>query len=721
MKMTDSNRIITMTYAATADRRGRTQADVFVQVVRAWNDRNSAGVTVKLVPAEAFRSRRAPVDVAVGIFGWNPEPADRFPNSDPARLLDEAGSQGVTCAPVFCVADESSVYTESRIALEMGETSEAIMHDRERYWFALENDHSLETWQCSGLDMRQWAQNLTDFIDMAVSSPEGTYDSHSTREDEIQSPPKTPDAVWTGWEETDDTDPQPRYSKKNEPNANRTRIADTEKQQQLRAPNGDMKKRTHIWSNRYFYRHVFDEPEGRKPMVPFKPKTSPVPESKRATMPDDRSFRDAVHVPDTILQELSRQMISGTDVLSALSAAWTSSNRQSAVRLLAGEPGVVLFPVEPVHMRDSRVRFIRMENKGGDTGSWQVTGYDIAGMFGTPASQLDSWAFMRVRQEKSQTIRFEGKRYMNVCGPSDVYAALAGFARPENWNGDGNYDILKGYLSYTLCRCRNQNRIVISRDRGFAIFNTGLVQTNGKAIYACFERVRPNRDQCWPEWICYDFCTDAQGVFHKDSGFIRKVDRLPEAPTYDTPTFDYDAALDETKRVSSFHHILFDNLNRIPAAFLRGVLTDCGASPADADNLTNGKTLESFRTRYSEDRSFNDAAEGRFAQLFRQAVQFARNDRSLLLNYHPQEMRCNAKSGDCEIVGGRCQVFMPIRFGYDENDPDLMRSLIISQDPTGKTDIRTVYTLDQTYKAARVVQRLDNVGWLNHDAVFVTK
>lgn len=720
--MTDKDHIITMAYAATADRRGRTQASIFAQVVRAWNARNDTGVTIRPIPADSFRAESTPVDVAVAIFGWNPEPASRFIDSEPARLLDKAGSHGAICAPVFYVADTSSVYAESRTALEMGETSEAVMRDREDYWFSLEDDHNLETWQCSGVNMRQWAQNLTDFVDMAIPSSEEVDTPHTAEEAASQSLSKTSATAWTGWEVADDVNSEPRPSKRDNPNAAQAKTADTGKRQrQAGEPNGNANKRTGIRGSRYFYKHVFDEPAGRKPMVPYKPETSPIPESMYATLPDAQSFRSTVHVAEPIRKELGRQMLIGVDVLSALDTAWRSSSKLGAVRLCKGRPGTVLFPVEPVHMRDSKVRFIRMEKKSTGNSSWQVTGSDVAGMFGTPVSQLDSWAFMRVRREASRAIMHEGKRYTNVCDSRDVYAALAKFARQENWGGDGDYDILKGYLSYTLCRCRNQNRIVISRNKGYAIFNTGLVQSNGKAIYACFERARGNEDQCWQEWICYDFCTDSQGIFHKDSSFIRRVKSLPDAPTYDDLKFDYDAALDEKKLVSSFNHILFDNLSRIPTAFLRSVLTDCGASPSDADHLTEAAALEAFRKRYADNVSFNNAATGRFAQYYRQAVQLARNDRSVLVNYHPQEMRCDAKSGKCEVIGHRSQVFMPIRFGYDENDPDLMRSLIISQDSTGKTDIRTVYTLAQTYKAARVVQRLDNVGWLSHDVAFATE
>ena len=86
------------------------------------------------------------------------------------------------------------------------------------------------------------------------------------------------------------------------------------------------------------------------------------------------------------------------------------------------------------------------------------------------------------------------------CGKREVFVAnyltnLANLAETEKWSStdENDLDILFYYIVKTFEIVSKQNKILVSKDEQFAVFNTGLMTENGEDIYCFFDRnIREN-------------------------------------------------------------------------------------------------------------------------------------------------------------------------------------------------------------------------------------
>lgn len=455
-------------------------------------------------------------------------------------------------------------------------------------------------------------------------------------------------------------------------------------------------------------------------------------------------FVSGAQVGAESLAWLQRRLIMGSDAAATLESAWNGSWVEDAAsgRLVnrcvfpTSAKGEVAFPIDPADMRDSNVAFVILK-KDGQGGDWLFDRFETAGMFRTPAGQLDDFALMRVRKDRRKPISTGTSKngrstfLYNVRGLAESYARLAAFAVPEPWaslrgDKDGGvrkdeHGILRAYLSYTFCRCKEQDKVLVSRANGLAVFNTGLKRPNGDDIYAGFERAHGRDEGIRQEWILRDFFNASGSAFGTDAKLavmtLNIFGRYPAAADYEKPRLDADAALG-SNGVTNLSHILFDHLERIPVAFLKDALRMSGGNADDADALGTEEGREAFKGTHMRDDAFLRAVDGQFAQYYRRAITDVSQGKRIFSAYYPPEMRYDENSGTCVNTAG-AGVLVPIRFGY-QDDPDLDRAVVVVQDGA-KTHVRTVFTLPMAYATARVSQSLADVAWLSPGRVFGPK
>lgn len=128
--------------------------------------------------------------------------------------------------------------------------------------------------------------------------------------------------------------------------------------------------------------------------------------------------------------------------------------------------------------------------------------------------------------------------------------------------------ILSSYLKYTYQRAALQGKVLYSKVDGLAAFNTGLVDRGYDDLFLCFT---PNPRQGLQYWIYAGVCTAGRRGLGKQ--LVETFHQLPQHVTY----FDdvSDLIFDSSQELYvDTRHILVDNVDRLPLAFLREELRD---------------------------------------------------------------------------------------------------------------------------------------------------
>ncbi len=131
----------------------------------------------------------------------------------------------------------------------------------------------------------------------------------------------------------------------------------------------------------------------------------------------------------------------------------------------------------------------------------------------------------------------------------------------ENWGKpyyNNTHPILLNYLSYTLSKLEEEEKLVITKDATKCCFNTGLLTPYPyyEPVYALFYRNK--NENAKSEWVSAGFCKES-------TGYLREYcnDELPKRATY----FNDPSKLifDPTKKITvNTHHIIEDNKERLP-------------------------------------------------------------------------------------------------------------------------------------------------------------
>ncbi|WP_297630990.1 DUF3825 domain-containing protein [Slackia sp.] len=290
----------------------------------------------------------------------------------------------------------------------------------------------------------------------------------------------------------------------------------------------------------------------------------------------------------------------------------------------------------------------------------------------------------------------------------DFLRTLANLALDEPWDfcnqdiGEATrkYDILHNYIRYTFYRLTLEDKIGFSSDEDFAVFNTGLVDRHYEDIYACFEPSDPERpEEARYAWSFAGFCTAGTGRLGKR--LVRELNPLPQPASYlerkEDLLFDLDREV-----VCDVHHIVVDNVHRLPVNFLRDELAssqECLGILAGIEDLTDGARgdrFEKLRIVIENDtRLFNRLSTSINAAIDVAKRQVRWNYKTAVPAYYPRTNSMN--------------LLLPLIL-TDSPTPDV--ALVVELQKSGNYQGQTVVTMAQAYRDARLLCR-PYIDWLS--------
>jgi hypothetical protein len=281
--------------------------------------------------------------------------------------------------------------------------------------------------------------------------------------------------------------------------------------------------------------------------------------------------------------------------------------------------------------------------------------------------------------------------------------AESGLALRERWefkNSPADPErpapILYSYLLNTFGRLVLEEKVLVSEERTFAAFNTGLVDRRYEPIHALFG---PNAEPRLP-WKLLGFCTAGEGQHGQN--LVRHFNPLPQAAHY----FDEPSDLLYDTRVGKpemdWKHVVVDRIDRYPADFVEDHWPP-GHAVQDPSTMTKderdaywrgvGAALEqdarTYRSIMNRVKDAVDLSVKRVAWNFKTAIP----------QYYPRVRKL--------------QLLLPICLVSDDV-PDM--ALTVERTPSGSYLGHTVLALDWAYKNARLICRPDS-DWLAADQI----
>ncbi len=312
-----------------------------------------------------------------------------------------------------------------------------------------------------------------------------------------------------------------------------------------------------------------------------------------------------------------------------------------------------------------------------------------------PGDHLTRWAF----------VPFFPFRARNAREYSSVLELLADSTLDERWhfgrepNAHNPYPILDAYLKYTFYKLQKEGKIAEykSPKEAWAIFNTGLVDHLYDPLYALFTA---NRRPEQP-WAFYDFCVPGKGPSGKQLTAV--FGALPEPAKYFTSNFDM--LLDTSKDMFvDYEHVIIDGVrrDRFPQRFLsrhvpRGIeWQDYRALDFEPRQDFLGKLSATIEADVQCMRAIKNRLED--AKIL--AEKRTRwNFKTAIPQYYPRD----------DIMS----LLLPLAI-VDDQVVDV--ALVVTRNPSGSYQGRTVLPLSWAYKNARLVCRPDS-DWLTPDMV----
>lgn len=316
-----------------------------------------------------------------------------------------------------------------------------------------------------------------------------------------------------------------------------------------------------------------------------------------------------------------------------------------------------------------------------------------------PGDELSQWTYLVF-------VQFTAKSGKVI--PSDL-AALANMALEERWFFGTTSDprhpfpILENYLKFTFFRLRREGKVAeaTSPSGKWAAFNTGLVDKLYDPIFALFQE--NDRKELKP-WKFYAFCVPGKGQAGKQLTSV--FDPLPEPASYFESNFDM--LLDTSKDIHvDYDHVILDGVSRdrFPSAFLEEYPPKNFAWKDYTTLERNDR--EQFLTELAQ------AIDGDVQTM--RAIKRRLEDAKLLAE---KRTRWNYKTAIPQYFPRQdvMSLLLPLAI-VDDEKVDL--ALVVTRNPSGSYQGRTVFPLDWAYQNARLVCRPDS-DWLVTERVTTT-
>lgn len=370
------------------------------------------------------------------------------------------------------------------------------------------------------------------------------------------------------------------------------------------------------------------------------------------------------------------------DALALLNRDWKFALSNRVLRYYEGK---VIFPVSI--LRDDRETLVEVslkrdrDSERPGTLPWHVCFVDNFARQKVRAGRaLADWAYLGNMDSLAET--------------------LSDFALDEKWGfeRDGEpkeFSILKSYLTYTFYRLQTEGKVLEDEEKGIAAFNTGLVDPTYEAIYACFSPSSMEQP-----WRFEAFCKAGSKMWGKK--LVASFDPLPQRASYfekkEDLLFDGNRTLQR-----DVDHILLDNIDRLPEAFLAEELRGANDALEALSRAVYAQDDISRKTAYDD---LRDAVESnvrikrRLINRLDDAIELAQkrvewNFRTAVPAFYPTK---NAMS-----------LLLPL--DLTENDqPDV--ALVVELMESGAYIGQTILTMKMAYNNARLICRPDS-DWLN--------
>ena len=275
---------------------------------------------------------------------------------------------------------------------------------------------------------------------------------------------------------------------------------------------------------------------------------------------------------------------------------------------------------------------------------------------------------------------------------------LAAIALPENWYfgpqppADFAYPILKSYLRYTFIRLQHEGKVLSSDNNQYKSFNTGLLDTLLRPIYALL--TRPASDLPNRQWNLV-FCIAGAGFAGKK--LVAQFPRLPAAANYFEQADQAFYYLAAGAPQVDWQHVVKDNMARLPLVFLEQY-APAGFTPQSTQGLTTPEFFD-YKRAFVAALEADPAGYRTIVNKLEEAL-----DRTLKrtqINYKTAVPTYYPKLNSIDLLLPLCLV--------NESTVDL--ALVVRREPSGKYIGHTILTMRQAYNNARLICKLDE-HWL---------
>lgn len=370
------------------------------------------------------------------------------------------------------------------------------------------------------------------------------------------------------------------------------------------------------------------------------------------------------------------------DALALLDRDWKFALSNRALRYYEGK---VIFPVSI--LRDDKETLVEVSLK-------RDREADRPGAMPWHVCFVDDFPRQKVRAGRALT------EWAYLGSMDALVENLSDFALDEKWGfeRDGEpkeYSILKSYLTYTFYRLQSEGKVLEDEEKGIAAFNTGLVDPTYEAIYACFSP--SNMEQ---PWRFEAFCKAGSKMWGKK--LVASFDPLPQRAAYfekkEDLLFDGNRTLQR-----DVDHILLDNIDRLPEAFLAEELRGADDAIEALSRAVNAQDESSRRGAYDE---LRDAVESN-VRIKRRLI----NRLDDAIELAQKRVEWNFKTAVPAFYPTKNTMSLLLPLDLTENDqPDV--ALVVELMESGAYIGQTILTMKMAYNNARLICRPDS-DWLN--------
>lgn len=370
------------------------------------------------------------------------------------------------------------------------------------------------------------------------------------------------------------------------------------------------------------------------------------------------------------------------DALALLDRDWKFALSNRALRYYEGK---VIFPVSI--LRDDKETLVEVSLK-------RDREADRPGAMPWHVCFVDDFPRQKVRAGRALT------EWAYLGSMDALVENLSDFALDEKWGfeRDGEpkeYSILKSYLTYTFYRLQSEGKVLADEEKGIAAFNTGLVDPTYEAIYACFSP--SNMEQ---PWRFEAFCKAGSKLWGKK--LVASFDPLPQRAAYfekkEDLLFDGNRTLQRDA-----DHILLDNIDRLPEAFLAEELRGADDAIEALSRAVGAQDDSSKKAAYDELREAvesNVRIKRRLINRLDDAIELAQ-----------KRVEWNFKTAVPAFYPTKNAMSLLLPLDLTENDqPDV--ALVVELMESGAYIGQTILTMKMAYNNARLICRPDS-DWLN--------